>query len=287
MTISESYKVFELRLRENLINNLLVTSALVGTWLFIIVQLRTMSIGWSERDLIQAICILTILFFAIYRKRFSTRIKAFFLVLSNLIAGLAGVLSFSFLAGGVFLIPVAAIVASLFFTGKEIVVFSTILVLFFITSAISFLFNFEKVIDFAKVLSENHFYFVSYFSCFVYFLIVTCMTIMNFRRVVKELIDEIFHQSSEIENKNEQLVVVQKTLKTLSGLLPICSSCKKIRDDKGYWNQLELYIKDHSEAEFSHGICPDCFKTLYTDDFNDYVDIHTIESDDKKGLKNE
>jgi hypothetical protein len=113
------------------------------------------------------------------------------------------------------------------------------------------------------------------------------MTIMNFRRVVKELIDEIFHQSSEIENKNEQLVVVQKTLKTLSGLLPICSSCKKIRDDKGYWNQLELYIKDHSEAEFSHGICPDCFKTLYTDDFNDYVDIHTIESDDKKGLKNE
>ncbi len=54
-------------------------------------------------------------------------------------------------------------------------------------------------------------------------------------------------------------------VKLLSGFLPICASCKKIRDDKGYWNQIELYIRDHSEAEFSHGICPDCCKKLYSD----------------------
>jgi len=52
-------------------------------------------------------------------------------------------------------------------------------------------------------------------------------------------------------------------IKTLSGLLPICASCKKIRDDKGYWNQIESYICDHSDAVFSHGICPDCRKKLY------------------------
>ena len=50
---------------------------------------------------------------------------------------------------------------------------------------------------------------------------------------------------------------------TLSGLLPIGASCKKIRDDKGYWNQIEMYIQGHSEAEFSHGICPDCARRLY------------------------
>jgi PAS domain S-box-containing protein len=50
---------------------------------------------------------------------------------------------------------------------------------------------------------------------------------------------------------------------TLSGLLPICACCKKIRDDRGYWNQLETYIEQHSKAEFSHGICPDCMKKLY------------------------
>jgi hypothetical protein len=53
-------------------------------------------------------------------------------------------------------------------------------------------------------------------------------------------------------------------VKLLSGFLPICSSCKKIRDDKGYWSQIESYIRDHSEAEFSHGICPDCAKKVYS-----------------------
>lgn len=52
-------------------------------------------------------------------------------------------------------------------------------------------------------------------------------------------------------------------VKELSGLLPICASCKKIRDDKGYWNQLEGYISEHSSAQFSHGICPDCMEELY------------------------
>jgi GAF domain-containing protein len=52
-------------------------------------------------------------------------------------------------------------------------------------------------------------------------------------------------------------------IKVLSGLLPICASCKKIRDDKGYWNTLETYISDHSEADFSHGICQDCARKLY------------------------
>ena len=54
-------------------------------------------------------------------------------------------------------------------------------------------------------------------------------------------------------------------IKTLKGLLPICANCKKIRDDKGYWNQIEAYIRDRSDAEFSHGICPDCAKKVYSD----------------------
>ena len=52
-------------------------------------------------------------------------------------------------------------------------------------------------------------------------------------------------------------------MNSLRGLLPICSRCKKIRDDKGYWNQIEEYIREHSEAEFSHSICPKCAKDLY------------------------
>jgi PAS domain S-box-containing protein len=52
-------------------------------------------------------------------------------------------------------------------------------------------------------------------------------------------------------------------VKLLSGLLPICAGCKKVREDSGYWTQIELYIHQHSEAEVSHGLCPDCAKKLY------------------------
>jgi len=52
-------------------------------------------------------------------------------------------------------------------------------------------------------------------------------------------------------------------IKTLRGIVPICASCKKIRDDAGFWQQVEVYVRDHSEAEFSHGICPECMKKLY------------------------
>ena len=56
-----------------------------------------------------------------------------------------------------------------------------------------------------------------------------------------------------------------KQIKTLRGLLPMCASCKKIRDDSGYWKQIESYLHEHSDAKFSHGICPDCAKDLYPD----------------------
>ena len=63
--------------------------------------------------------------------------------------------------------------------------------------------------------------------------------------------------------RNEELREALSKIKTLSGLIPICASCKKIRDDKGYWTQIESYIHEHSDADFSHGICPECMKKLY------------------------
>lgn len=58
-------------------------------------------------------------------------------------------------------------------------------------------------------------------------------------------------------------------IKTLRGLLPICSSCKKIRDDGGYWSQVEVYIRDHTDADFTHGLCPDCYGNLMDEINND------------------
>lgn len=72
-------------------------------------------------------------------------------------------------------------------------------------------------------------------------------------------------KAAEIEREHliHELREAMARVKNLSGLLPICASCKKIRDDQGRWHHLEIYIRDHTEADFSHGICPDCRRTLY------------------------
>jgi hypothetical protein len=69
----------------------------------------------------------------------------------------------------------------------------------------------------------------------------------------------------QLRTEKEKLEKALSEVKTLSGLIPICSHCKKIRDDKGYWNQVEAYISQHSDAKFSHGICQDCLKLHYAD----------------------
>ncbi|KKM87647.1 hypothetical protein LCGC14_1266730 [marine sediment metagenome] len=90
-----------------------------------------------------------------------------------------------------------------------------------------------------------------------------------------DLAKEIEHRK-QIEVEREKLIKKLKDaldkVKTLSGFIPICANCKNIRDDKGYWTQIEEYIRDHSEAEFSHGICPECAKKLYPEYYKDISD---------------
>ncbi len=73
----------------------------------------------------------------------------------------------------------------------------------------------------------------------------------------------------ELRRSNEELQKALREVKVLRGLVPICSSCKKIRNDHGFWQQLEEYIQEHSEAEFSHGLCAPCIKKLYPGVYKD------------------
>ncbi len=76
-------------------------------------------------------------------------------------------------------------------------------------------------------------------------------------------ITDIKKTELEREQLIDELKAALAEVRTLSGLLPICANCKKIRDDRGYWNQIELYIREHTDADFSHGVCPDCARELY------------------------
>jgi PAS domain S-box-containing protein len=74
-------------------------------------------------------------------------------------------------------------------------------------------------------------------------------------------------ERKRIEEERDRLIgelrEAAASIKQLSGLLPICASCKKIRDDRGYWNQIEAYLMKHSDAQFTHGLCPECIRVLY------------------------
>jgi hypothetical protein len=125
------------------------------------------------------------------------------------------------------------------------------------------------------------------YELFLFFLFGILLTwfaffggfVSNIRRRLRAQKEEIqkAHEEIKFEMENRKRTEIEKdklivelkdaldTVKTLSGLLPICASCKNIRDDNGYWNQIEGYIQTHSDAEFSHGICPACAKKLYPD----------------------
>jgi len=83
-------------------------------------------------------------------------------------------------------------------------------------------------------------------------------------------------QRKRLEQKKEEAILEREKaiekIRVLQGMLPICSSCKKIRNDDGYWTQIEDYIRDNSEAEFSHSICPECTQRLYPDIYKKIMD---------------
>ena len=98
--------------------------------------------------------------------------------------------------------------------------------------------------------------------------------LLDYQRTLEDRVKDRTADLSEANRALEKDIIKRKKIeaelrealaevKTLSGLLPICANCKQIRDDKGYWSSVEKYISNHSEAEFTHGICPDCLSKLY------------------------
>jgi DNA-binding response OmpR family regulator len=86
---------------------------------------------------------------------------------------------------------------------------------------------------------------------------------VNTHLTLHHLQRDLQQKNEQLQAKNSELEAALAKVKLLSGMLPICANCKKIRDDEGYWHQVEIYIHQHSEADFSHGICPECKQKLY------------------------
>jgi len=92
---------------------------------------------------------------------------------------------------------------------------------------------------------------------------------INTHLTIRSLQKQLEVKNTQSNEKNAQLEAALDRVKLLSGILPICCNCKKIRNDEGSWQDVVIYVRDHSEAMFSHVICPDCKMELYPEIFED------------------
>lgn len=123
-----------------------------------------------------------------------------------------------------------------------------------------------EIAKISKTLSYISLAILLLIGCLSTYIILQQLKTVKLRQIAEAEVER-YRQNLEklVEARTEELQQAQSKIKILKGFLPICANCKKIRDDNGAWNQIESYIRDHSEAEFSHGICPVCAKELYPD----------------------
>ena len=99
-----------------------------------------------------------------------------------------------------------------------------------------------------------------FFSALTVVISVVMRSYRKSRQRIAMLNESLIRANMDLEYKNENLEKALKELKVLKGIIPICGKCKKIRDPQGVWNRLESYLQAHSDANFTHGLCPDCLK---------------------------
>ena len=265
-------------LNNQLINKILVVAAITIGIALIAAELRVLKIGWSYRDVIQIVIVSIIAILAGFRNKLPFQSKVISLTILLSIGGFSGVYTLGMLGGTILIFPTTCVIVAVFYTKLLIRIYIGISIIFLIFVAARFC-SVKSIIPFdVNFLLSSPQHWVVYISCMATFFMVASVAIQNYRKKMEILIGKIRSQSDELAKSNESLLTALGNIKTLSGLLPICASCKKIRDDKGYWNQLESYIKEHSDAVFSHGICPDCAKQLYP---NRYHLLQRVEKKNK------
>lgn len=249
-----------------LVDYLLIAST-VGILVAIAFALRRAGqVGWSLRDIAQGLAACSLVVLALVRHRFPARIKASFLIGVFIVGALPGLVTLGMLGGTVVLFPATAAMVATFYSQRLawLYVFFTAAVVALVGSAFCLGLLGSDILPEEYLQSGRNW--SVYVACIALSCMVSSVTVIRYRQAMDKLLGQVAEQRDKLSSRNAELVRAMEQVKRLSGMLPICSACKRIRDDKGYWRQIESYVREHSEAEFTHGICPDCVRVLYPDD---------------------
>ncbi len=246
--------------RDRLINLIVIIWAVCGGVALLMSQARALYIGWGVRDIIQILIFVSIVGTALYRQKIPTKTKALILIIMNLGLALCGILTLGILSAGLIFFQLAAVIMAVFYSEQAVGIFVLLVITSLSLIGAGFISN-QVVLNIdTGLLLTSPLHWTVYIFCIAYFFIVSCVTILSYRRAMARLINEVSNQRDKLSKSNADLHKAMDEIKVLKGILPLCSFCKKIRNEKGTWDQVEDYIQDHSSASISHGICPECLK---------------------------
>lgn len=247
----------ESRFRDQLINHMVILWAGLGMISFLLVQSQTAGAGWAAQDVMRFLLLVCILGVALFRNKISTACKAVSLMVFNLIVGIVGTYVLGVFAGAVFFFPLVALVLTLFSSVRTAAAFALLSLLYVGYVAFGFSTGQISLGVSAEHLLASYENWSIYIISIAFFYLVTCTTVLNYRQAMSHLI-------TSLQEKNEELQDALDEIKTLKGILPLCSFCKRVRSDNGQWMPIDMYIKQYSDADISHSVCPTCLQEHYS-----------------------
>ncbi len=258
--------------RSRICNAILLSTAIVAFPTLAASLYRSTSIGWQPIMAVHTVIAIVLWSITIFRKHIKYQLQAGFIVFMFLLVGLAGISRFGLAAAAVAFLIAAAPLATLLFDGRigiaiMAVVFTGAALIGFVSTTGDFSYDFDIA---AYVLSPTAW--TTAIATWAFASIALTASVYVFNRELIESLGKSIEQQERLEQvvekldqSNEKLQIALDEIATLQGIIPICSYCHSIRDDQGAWNRLETYLSNHSEAQFSHGICPDCNTKISTD----------------------
>jgi hypothetical protein len=244
---------------------ILLSTAIVVIPTLVASLYRITTIGWQPVMAIHILLAVCLWLIAAFRNVINYQIQGGFLVFLFLVVGLSGIYQFGLVAPSVAFLIAASPLAVLFF-GKKAGIASLLTglggaVIIGILTTTGDLTHQVNIVDY--VIAPESWYIAIF--CWALASIVLVASLSAFNRNLIEALTiaeqrqvQVLFANRNLDQSNENLQNALDEIKTLQGIIPICSWCHSIRDDRGAWNHLETYLSNHSEAEFSHGMCPDC-----------------------------
>jgi hypothetical protein len=224
---------------------------------------RAIFTGWQHLYTIHTVVAVVIVVVYLCRSRISFTSKAAISMVVVYSVGIAGVFMLGLIGLGLWWLVIGSLLGSVLYSVRFGIGLAVLTVMIVGVAGIGFTSGFLTVSFDANAFLVQASSWAAVLLGGTMMPLILFQAVATYQKTVFELLEEAGQQRDQQTILNAQLRDALADVKTLQGLIPICTQCKKIRDDSGFWEHVEAYIQKHTEAAFSHGLCPSCGEQLY------------------------